>query len=172
MFDEVEKEQVWATIKSKIVVTERDCWEWTKPRNSFGYGQYFFFGKRYQVHRMAYMLTHGVQLERSTYICHTCDNPPCVNPAHLWAGRSRDNLLDCVRKGRHQEANQTHCLRGHPLHGDNVLHIDGRRKCRTCTRARMRIYAGWPMDLAYSMPPCPPGHRPVGARFPRRSKRT
>jgi hypothetical protein len=159
MFDETQKQAIWAKVKAKTKVNERGCWEWTGVLNSYGYAQCFFFGKRWMVHRITYVLTHGVELQRSTYICHTCDNPACCNPEHLWAGRSRDNLLDCVAKGRHQEANQTHCKRGHPLSGDNVRVCGGRRQCRICHRARFRMSTGWPADLAFSLAPIPSGQK-------------
>lgn len=123
MFKESQKEIVRARIMARVSVNDRSCWEWTGNLNTYGYGQAYFFNKRYMIHRVMYWLTHGGELKRSIYICHTCDNPKCCNPEHLLAGRSRDNLLDCVAKGRHQEANQTHCWRGHPLNGANLLRI-------------------------------------------------
>lgn len=152
MFNESQKAIIWSRIRSKIKVSAQGCWNFTGRLNTYGYGQMIFLGKQHQVHRLTYVLTHGVSLVRSTYICHTCDNPKCCNPAHLWAGRSRDNLLDCVAKGRHQEANQTHCNRGHLLSGENLRRVGRRRRCKICDRGRQRLRWGWPDHLAFSSP--------------------
>ena len=51
-------------------------------------------------HRIAWQLTHGA-IPKGMFVLHRCDNPPCVNPAHLFIGTQRDNLRDCFAKGRH-----------------------------------------------------------------------
>jgi hypothetical protein len=79
-----------------------DCWNWIGNKNRSGYGRHYrnkteFFA----AHRFSYELHHQVKLEPSVFVCHRCDNPSCVNPAHLWLGTPKDNHDDCVRKGRH-----------------------------------------------------------------------
>jgi hypothetical protein len=65
-----------------------------------GYGCVWVDGKARKAHRVAWSLTHG-DIPAGTRILHSCDNPPCCRPEHLFAGTSRDNTLDMVRKGRH-----------------------------------------------------------------------
>lgn len=71
------------------------------PRDkSCGYGR-FKIGHWVKIlaHRFAWMLRHGA-IDDGVKILHRCDNPPCVNPDHLFAGSQRDNILDCYAKGR------------------------------------------------------------------------
>jgi len=54
--------------------------------------------------RQTWQLLHGPLLSRDFYVCHTCDRPQCVNPAHLWVGSPSDNVRDAIQKGRFQGA--------------------------------------------------------------------
>lgn len=76
-----------------------DCWEWTAS-GLRGYGQ-FILGShgRFISTRVAYFIEHGVD-PGDANVCHTCDNPPCCNPAHLWLGTQTDNIQDAVTKDR------------------------------------------------------------------------
>ena len=76
-----------------------DCWEWQGYRNPSGYGQTSWNGKLSLAHRIAQSLTDGEWSNR-LHVCHTCDNPPCCNPAHLWRGTDLANQRDMIRKGR------------------------------------------------------------------------
>lgn len=76
-----------------------ECWEWTASRYPTGYGYITIGGKKSYAHRVAYELTHG-PIPGGLHICHRCDNPPCCNPAHLFAGTAKDNMQDRDRKGR------------------------------------------------------------------------
>lgn len=72
-----------------------ECWEW-KPAKPGAYGTFHGFA----AHRFAYTLIFG-SIPPEMFVCHECDNPRCVNPAHLWAGTYQDNWDDCRSKWRH-----------------------------------------------------------------------
>jgi hypothetical protein len=75
------------------------CWPWTGSRRGGGYGRVTVNGRSTSASRVAYELTHGT-IPDGKHVCHTCDNPPCCNPAHLWVGTPADNTRDMLSKGR------------------------------------------------------------------------
>lgn len=77
-----------------------DCWEWTGARgNSTGHGRIRDQGASKWSHRVSWELTHG-PIPKGMFVCHACDNPPCVRPSHLFLGSAKDNSEDMVRKHR------------------------------------------------------------------------
>src|ERR1043166_767929 len=123
-------------LRSMVKVTDTGCWIWQGWCNPWGYGTTVYRKKNWMVHRLTFVLWKGAIPQRH-YICHTCDNPPCCNPEHLWAGMSRENLKDCVAKGRHDQATRTVCVNGHPLTPENIrLHHEKtgkiKRHCKLC----------------------------------------
>lgn len=78
-----------------------DCWEWTAYKTKKGYGRFQLSGSPERAHRVAWALTFG-PVPDGLFVCHHCDNPGCVNPAHLFIGTNSDNQLDSVCKGRHK----------------------------------------------------------------------
>lgn len=116
---------------------EDGCHPWVAARDSNGYGR-FRVGENV-VLSTRWILGHlrGRELDPNEHACHKCDNPPCVNPKHLYIGTHADNMRDIVKRG-HYNAEKTECKRGHPLSGDNLYVIpgSGSRVCRTCQRLR------------------------------------
>jgi hypothetical protein len=121
------------------------CWEWSGSRRN-GYGQFYVDGRVVYAHRFAHELLVGpIPTER--WVLHHCDNPGCVNPAHLFLGDAAANVRDMLAKGRqgiHHNTVKTHCKRGHPFDEANtVLRSTGGRRCRICwyTQEKTRVRA-------------------------------
>ena len=76
-----------------------DCWEWQASLHPRGYGRFNLNGKIVRAHRISYYLYHDY-ISSKKLICHSCDNPRCVNPDHLWEGTSKQNTKDMIKKGR------------------------------------------------------------------------
>ena len=76
------------------------CWLWEGARSDVNYGLHWTDEKRLEgAHRFSYRLHHG-DIPSGLMVCHHCDNPPCVNPEHLFMGTVLDNMRDMIRKGR------------------------------------------------------------------------
>lgn len=96
-----------------------DCHEWEAALNEHGYGVFHYFddtGAKHQIkaHRAAWILKNGVWLPSNCTALHSCDNPRCVNDAHILIGTQADNLADMTRKGRrrkHLNAEQVEAIR-------------------------------------------------------------
>lgn len=119
------------------------CIIWPGSKNDQGYGLTRLCGKVRLSHRVAWELFNG-PIPKGLFVLHKCDNPPCVNPKHLEIGDHKKNMGDCLGRGRHYFASQTHCVKGHPFSKDNTLLILQRgfreRVCLQCNRERARFY--------------------------------
>lgn len=118
-----------------------DCWPWIGCKDSKGYGSMSHGGRRRRATHISYEIDKGTPFPTGLLARHTCDNPPCVNPAHIIPGTDRENSWDMVERGRHQHKRKTHCKCGLPLSGDNLMILRfGWRRCRTCHRADLKRY--------------------------------
>ncbi len=128
------------------------CWV---PANSAGsYGQICYKGKRYGHHRVTWELVNG-SIPEGLELDHLCRNPACVRPSHLEPVTPRINKLRGFGAPS-KHAKKTHCVRGHPLEGDNLRKSDLKkryRRCRICAAAWLKYYRAVRMGLP--LPPKP-----------------
>lgn len=88
-------------------INESGCWEWNgrrdKSSKELSYGRINLnvdgIKRDFRAHRVSYAYYNGVD-PKHLFVCHKCDNPPCINPSHLFLGTAKDNMLDASKKGR------------------------------------------------------------------------
>lgn len=131
----------WANVSR---AGEDECWPWLGANAGEGYGGFQIDGRTNRATHLALILSDRPRPSSRHLACHSCDNPPCVNPAHLWWGTFAENARDMSRKGRvvNQFGNQnkTHCVNGHEYTPENTVPRPTGRNCRTCSRACWRKY--------------------------------
>jgi hypothetical protein len=125
------------------------CWLWIEPRSGkvtkWNYPCVSVDGFPWRVSKVSLWVFKGDKRVRtrgrSSQACHTCDNPKCFNPDHLFRGNPRANALDSVNKRRHWHTRKTHCSQGHPYDLTNTGYLNKektRRRCLACHRERER----------------------------------
>lgn len=96
----------------KIKKQENECWEWIGARNKFNeYGAIRINNENFSAHRMSYAIANG-EIPDDLCVCHKCDNPPCVNPDHLFLGTQEQNIRDSCQKGRMSRVHQKYRIKG------------------------------------------------------------
>ena len=91
----------WDSVK---IGADGDCWPWTGIRKDTGYGLISKKNDKIHIqipaHRLAWIIANGVEVPAGLVVRHSCDNPPCCNPAHLLVGTTADNVSDKVSRSR------------------------------------------------------------------------
>ena len=87
------------TVLLRKAKTTSQCVEWDGHRDEDGYGRLSVDGRMMSSHREAWVRTFG-PIPEGLCVLHKCDNPPCVNPEHLFLGTHQENMRDRDQKGR------------------------------------------------------------------------
>lgn len=150
---------IWKYFISSVEIDSNGCWVWNDLHCAQGYGKIrFWFAKlvgNYKAHRLSFRMFKG-KIKEGYLICHHCDNPPCVNPAHLYQGTHTDNNRDTVKRNRRKDkygdehhsylhpelcatkAKGNHGSVTHPESFSSLITKDGRNRCEIMKKCAAR----------------------------------
>lgn len=123
------KDRFWEKVEQG---DEDDCWEWQAHCGPDGYGRIKVDGTARLAHRIS-MKLRGEEVGES-HVLHQCDNPPCVNPNHLYLGDASDNMKDAYARGRKEPVSVTPGAKVTP---DEVEEIRSRYQTEDITQAEL-----------------------------------
>jgi hypothetical protein len=152
---------LWKTLDERLelhVHRTSTCWIWIGNRSHQGYGTTTIDQSPRMAHRLWWSKVNG-PIPKGMFVCHKCDNPSCVNPAHLFLGTPKDNSQDMVRKGRvnrpigdrHPQAKLRNCdvreIRRLSLTG--LTHTDLGKRYGVCASSICLMVSGktWKIDV-------------------------
>lgn len=119
-------ERFWSKVD-----TDGECWLWTASKGHFGHGQFYLAGAMKRAHRLAYEELVGA-IPEGMHLDHLCENPPCVNPAHLEPVSPKENTLRGTNNCAAKNARVRYCPRGHPYDAANTYRAGVKKRPRRC----------------------------------------
>lgn len=122
------------TVQEGECLVLRTLYKKNRKKKVHFYPSIRFNGKIWRGNRLVYSLVHNLDLGKNL-VLHTCDNPRCLNPEHLYLGDHKQNMRDKISRNRDHNKVKTHCKNGHEFSGDNlIIRKTGARSCRICMR--------------------------------------